>query len=103
MEEPDEDEPYAYGGQLIPRWYHVDCFIDDRADLHNEITADMLTGYKHLKKPDQEMLAKKFGGTVQKGCVSSTLACVSAEQASLFIQYAMICVELFLTVPMKLF
>ena len=49
---------------LIPRWHHVDCFIQAMPHLEvSNITANNLTGFTKLKKPDKEMLAQKLGGS----------------------------------------
>ena len=50
---------------LIPRWHHVDCFIQAMSHLGvSNITANNLTGFTKLKKPDKEMLAQKLGGSI---------------------------------------
>ena len=67
MVEPDPEEygRAAAAVGLIPRWHHVDCFIQAMPHLGvSKITANNLTGFAKLKKPDREMLTQKLGGTV---------------------------------------
>ena len=73
MEDPDSDEYYSHG-QPIARWHHVDCFVDNRESLNvsEDVSADMLTGFKSLKKVDQEMLFSKLGGGDKKPAVKAT-------------------------------
>eukprot|EP00117_Sycon_ciliatum_P025830 scpid32102/ scgid21352/ Poly [ADP-ribose] polymerase 1; NAD(+) ADP-ribosyltransferase 1; Poly[ADP-ribose] synthase 1 len=66
MDDPDPDAMYGHGN-LIPRWHHVECFVKRRAeiDVSEDVSADMLTGFKQMKKADQEMLTKSLGGPVK--------------------------------------
>ena len=67
MVEPDVEEygHVAAAVGLIPRWHHVDCFVQAMSHLGvSNITANNLTGFGRLKKPDREMLAQKLGGSI---------------------------------------
>jgi len=69
MVEPDAAEygHVAAAIGLMPRWHHVDCFIQAMSHLSVPgITANHLTGFSKLKKPDREILVQKLGGSVTK-------------------------------------
>ena len=59
MRDPDPEET-SFGGQ-IPMWHHVDCFVENMADLDAEgVSAEELSGFTKLKKDDKDELKKKF-------------------------------------------
>ena len=67
--EPD-GESNAPAGVPIPRWHHVDCFIESRESLEVEssVTAESFTGFSKLKKVDKDLLKSKLGsGGGKKG------------------------------------
>jgi poly [ADP-ribose] polymerase len=68
MMEPSLESSAPMGVGLIPRWHHVDCFVNERENLEvdSSITAECFTGFKKLKKEDQDMLKKKLGASKDK-------------------------------------
>ena len=65
MEQPDPTER-AYGG-LLPRWHHVDCFLERAAELEADgVAAEELSGFTKLGKEEQKELRGKFGGSSKK-------------------------------------
>ena len=79
MVEPDPEEygRAAAAVGLIPRWHHVDCFIQAMPHLGvSKITANNLTGFAKLKKPEREMLTQKLGGTVTAKKTRFVILCV---------------------------
>ncbi|ESO88129.1 hypothetical protein LOTGIDRAFT_206927 [Lottia gigantea] len=51
------DDP-KYGA--VDKWYHVDCFVQNRDELNFNFDVKLLPGLRRLKKPDQEELHKKL-------------------------------------------
>ncbi|XP_063958511.1 poly [ADP-ribose] polymerase 1-like [Lytechinus pictus] len=58
--------------QPVPRWHHVDCFVDAKY-MENDLsewppngTASMLTSFDRLKAKDQKMLEEKFKKALPK-------------------------------------
>ena len=46
----------------VPRWYHLDCFIEKREELQaSNLSANSLEGYSSLKKADKVVLDKQLG------------------------------------------
>lgn len=66
--EPSEESNAPMGIGLIPRWHHVDCFVEEREDLEvdSSITAECFTGFNKLEKADQDTLKKKLGASKEK-------------------------------------
>lgn len=60
--EPDA-ESNAPAGVPIPRWHHVDCFVESRESLgvDSTITAESFSGFTKLKKEDKELVKSKLG------------------------------------------
>ncbi|XP_065898100.1 poly [ADP-ribose] polymerase 1-like isoform X2 [Dysidea avara] len=84
MVEPDAAEygHVAAAIGLMPRWHHVDCFIQAMFHLGvSGITANHLTGFSKLKKPDREILTQKLGGSVTKKAKSRKRIAVPEETA----------------------
>ena len=63
---PESSAPSGIGS--IPRWHHVDCFIENREELEvaQSVTAQSFTGFKQLKKEDQKMLQEELGSSSVK-------------------------------------
>ena len=60
MKEADPEERGGYSG-LIPSWHHLECFLERLQELEAEgVSAEELSGFTKLKKPDKEMVAKKL-------------------------------------------
>ena len=61
MEAPDDPGSRPALGRL-PRWYHVECFMDNRDALGAaNLLANNIDGYSSLKKADKEMLEEQLG------------------------------------------
>ena len=46
----------------LPRWYHVECFMDNREILAaTNLLANNIDGYSSLKKADKDSLEKQLG------------------------------------------
>lgn len=60
--EPDA-ESSAPAGVPIPRWHHIDCFIENRdfLEVDSSVTAESFTGFTKLKKEDKDLLKSKLG------------------------------------------
>ncbi|KAK6179955.1 hypothetical protein SNE40_012198 [Patella caerulea] len=56
----DSQRAKMYGPQEL--WHHVDCFVDKKDELEFNVDIKQITGFKSLKKEDQEELVKKLGG-----------------------------------------
>lgn len=50
----DTEVGMKFGGQA--KWYHVECFAQLRVELGWLASAEILPGYKKLKKDDQEVV-----------------------------------------------
>ena len=59
MIQPDaEQKKFA---SLIPAWHHVDCFLENLAELDAEgVTPDELSGFAKLKSDGKKELKEKF-------------------------------------------
>ncbi|XP_031566693.1 poly [ADP-ribose] polymerase 1-like [Actinia tenebrosa] len=68
MMEPSAESNAPMGIGLIPRWHHVDCFVEECENLEvdSSITAECFTGFNKLEKTDQDMLKKKLGASKDK-------------------------------------
>ena len=88
MVEPDPEEygRAAAAVGLIPRWHHVDCFIQAMPHLGvSKIFANNLTGFARLKKPEREMLTQKLGGTVTAKKTRFVILCVYVNYLFVFL------------------
>ena len=76
MIQPEAGEKKFTG--LIPSWHHVNCFLEDLAELDAEgVTAEELSGFTKLKKEDKDELKEKFsakGGGAAKAAGYETCA-----------------------------
>ena len=63
-----EDATETAGSKVfnkIPRWYHVDCFMENREKLMaTSLMANNIEGYKLLKKDDKVLLEDQLGKVV---------------------------------------
>ena len=60
MVESDPSEHAGYAG-VIPSWHHVECFLEHLDDLDaSGVSAQEISGFTKLKKPDKDELAKKL-------------------------------------------
>ena len=66
MEEPDPEE-YGFSGERIPRWHHYSCLKKEL--MVGGLTADMIPGFKQLKKADKDTINEDLGTAVASGLV----------------------------------
>jgi poly [ADP-ribose] polymerase len=64
MEEPDPEE-YGFSGERIPRWHHYSCLKKEL--MVGGLTADMIPGFKQLKKADKDTMNEDLGTAVASG------------------------------------
>ena len=70
MELPEEAK---YGVGLIPRWRHLDCFVESRSELGaSDLSPQQIPGFTKLSEEDQKEINKKFGVSVSKKKVPKT-------------------------------
>lgn len=61
MEVPEDAGSRPVFGK-VPRWYHLDCFMEKREELQaSNLSANSLEGYSSLKKADKDVLDKQLG------------------------------------------